>query len=205
MLEVLGLRKEYGGLVVLDGVGFTLGPGEAVGVAGPNGSGKSTLLRCVVGADLADDGQVLLDGEELREQSPRVRAALATLLDDVDFFPDLSVIEHLRLYAWAHGAAAPEDTVSAVLDELDLAGAGDQLPATLSSGQRHRLALASCLVRPRRILVLDEPEQRLDVAGRRWLAGRLDDEKRAGTAILFASHDGALLDAIADRRVEVGR
>lgn len=91
-----------------------------------------------------------------------------------------------------------------MLAELGLEPARDQLPATLSSGQRRRLALASCFVRPRRLLVLDEPEQRLDVRGRAWLAQRLLREKATGTAVLMASHDTELIDAVADRRIEIG-
>lgn len=82
--------------------------------------------------------------------------------------------------------------------ELGLVRVADQLSATLSSGERRRLALASCLVRPRRLLILDEPEQRLDTAGRRWLVERLRGEKAAGSAVLFASHDEQVVGAVAD-------
>ncbi|MGM1057994.1 ABC transporter ATP-binding protein [Saccharothrix sp. Mg75] len=204
LLKVDGLVKGFGELVVLDGVAFDLDAGRAAAVVGPNGAGKSTLLRCVVGADVADAGRVLLDGVELDESAPEVRAAVAAALDDVAFFPDLSVVEHLRLYSWAHRADDPDAVVEAVLGELRLLGAADQLPATLSSGQQRRLALASCFVRPRRLLVLDEPEQRLDVAGRRWLVDRLVAEKEAGTAVLLASHDEELVTKVADVLVEVG-
>ena len=79
-----------------------------------------------------------------------------------------------------------------------------QLPLTLSSGQRRRLALASCFVRPRRLLVLDEPEQRLDAAGKDWLARRLLREKADGVAVLMASHDPELVEATADVRLPIG-
>ncbi|WP_231932622.1 ABC transporter ATP-binding protein [Micromonospora rifamycinica] len=201
-LAVRGLTRRFGALVVLDDVRFHLDAGQVAVVVGPNGSGKTTLLRCVVGADRPDGGEVLLDGRRCDETDPRVRAAVAAALDDIDFFPDLSVVEHLELVAYAHGGTA--DPVEEVLTELGLQPARDQLPATLSSGQRRRLALASCFVRPRRLLVLDEPEQRLDVRGRAWLTRRLLREKAAGTAVLMASHDTDLIDAVADRRIEIG-
>lgn len=204
VLRVADLSKSYFGTDVLGPVTFDLAAGEAVAVLGPNGAGKSTLLRCVVGAEDPDGGTVLLDGEPLRETDPAVRAAVATLLDDADHFPDLSVVEHLRLLAWAHGTDDVEPTVSSVLDELGLDGLRDRLPATLSTGQRHRLGLASCLVRPRRLLVLDEPEQRLDRAGLDWLVDRLTAEKAAGVAVLFASHSDQVVDAVADAVLEIG-
>ncbi|MER7167999.1 ABC transporter ATP-binding protein [Micromonospora sp. NPDC000207] len=201
-LAVQGLSRSFGSLVVLDEVSFTVGVGRIAVVTGPNGSGKTTLLRCVVGADRPDAGEVLVDGRRAYETDAWVRAYVAAALDDIDFFPDLSVVEHLELLAHAHGGSA--DPVPEVLTELGLDRARDQLPATLSSGQRRRLALASCFVRPRRLLVLDEPEQRLDVRGRAWLADRLRAERDAGTAVLIASHDADLVDAVTDDRIELG-
>ncbi|MGC4812981.1 ABC transporter ATP-binding protein [Micromonospora sp. DT228] len=202
-LSVRGLSRNFGDLVVLDDVSFTLAAGRIAVVLGPNGSGKTTLLRCVVGADRPDAGEVLVQGRRADETDPQVRALVAAALDDIDFFPDLSVVEHLELVAYAHGSNA--EPVEEVLTELGLEPARDQLPVTLSSGQRRRLALASCFVRPRRVLILDEPEQRLDVRGRQWLAERLVREREAGTAVLLASHDPELIDAVVDERIEIGR
>jgi len=201
-LSVSGLTRKFGSHVVFDDLSFTVEAGQIVVLLGPNGAGKTTLLRCVVGADRPDAGQVFLDGTALDETDPYVRGAVAAALDDMDFFPDLSVAEHLELLAFAHGGDAAE--VTEVITELGLDPARDQLPATLSSGQRRRLALASCFVRPRRVLVMDEPEQRLDVRGREWLTQRLLREKAAGTAVLMASHDPELIDAVADARIEIG-
>jgi ABC-2 type transport system ATP-binding protein len=201
-LTVRGLTRRFGKLTVLEDVHFTLAAGHIAVVAGPNGSGKTTLLRCVVGADRPDEGEVLLDGRPCYESDPRTRAVMAAALDDIDFFPDLSVVEHLELMAYAHGG--PADEVPEVLAELGLERCRDQLPATLSSGQRRRLALASCFVRPRRVLVLDEPEQRLDVRGKAWLADRLSREKAAGAAVLMASHDAELIEAVADTTIPIG-
>ncbi|MFI6260229.1 ATP-binding cassette domain-containing protein [Micromonospora zamorensis] len=202
-LSVRGLSRNFGNLVVLDDVSFTLAAGRIAVVLGPNGSGKTTLLRCVVGADRPDAGEVRVQGRRADETDPQVRALVAAALDDIDFFPDLSVVEHLELVAYAHGGDA--EPVEEVLAELGLEPARDQLPVTLSSGQRRRLALASCFVRPRRVLILDEPEQRLDVRGRQWLAERLLRERAAGTAVLLASHDPELIDAVVDERIEIGR
>jgi ABC-2 type transport system ATP-binding protein len=191
----------YGGIPVFAGLSFTVDPGDAVAVLGSNGSGKSTLLRCLVGAEVLDAGSVRFGGVVLDESSAQVRSSVASLLDDADYFPDVSVVEHLRLLAWLHGTPDPEREVLGVLEDLGLGEVRDQLPPTLSSGQRHRLGLASCFVRPRALLVLDEPEQRLDVRGRTWLRERLKAEKAAGVAVVFASHDQELVDAVADRSV----
>ena len=189
---------------MLDRIDLDVAEGEVVGIVGPNGSGKSTLLRCIVGTDEADAGTVTLGGTVLDERRADVRRDLAVVMDDIDFFPDLSVVEHLDLMARAHGQHDAEDLVDDVLDEVGLMDVSGQLPSTLSSGQRRRLALASVLVRPRRLVVLDEPEQRLDVEGLAWLATRLLEEKAAGRGVLLVSHDPDLVARACDRVVRLG-
>jgi ABC-2 type transport system ATP-binding protein len=203
LLTVAGLRRSFGEKPVLTGVDLQVGRGEAVAVIGPNGSGKTTLLRCVAGADRPSAGTVLLCGRPLRERDPDTRRQVAAVLDDVEFFVDLSVREHLALLMCAHGDDAPDEHAIELLSEAGLAAAADQLPVTLSSGQRRRLALLTCFARPRILVVLDEPEQRLDRPGRRWLTARLIAEKQAGCGVLFASHDRNLVRAVADRVVDL--
>nr|WP_202885613.1 heme ABC exporter ATP-binding protein CcmA [Kribbella sandramycini] len=200
-MAVTELQHKYGDRPVIEGLTFTLAAGQAIALVGPNGAGKTTVLKCIVGAAEPAAGVILLDGLPIDERSETVRRDVATLLDDLDFFPDLTAAEHLDLLARAHGNPTPEDLVDTVLDDIGLLSAADQLPGSLSSGQRRRLALATTLVRPRKLLVLDEPEARLDTAGVTWLADRLAAEKATGTAILFASHDPALVEAVADTTV----
>lgn len=204
LLEVTGLTKKYGDRIVLDAVDLVVRAGEAVVLTGANGTGKSTLLRCVIGVEAADAGTTTLHGDALDERSPQVRSVLATVTDDLDFFPDLSVVEHLDLFARAHAVADAQTVVDDVLNDIGLIDQSGQLPGTLSSGQRRRLALASALVRPFDLLVLDEPEQRLDATGLGWLVRRLGAARDAGAGLLVASHAPALIEALADRVVDLG-
>jgi heme ABC exporter ATP-binding subunit CcmA len=203
LLRVRGLTKKFGDIEVLSGVDLTVTAGKALALRGRNGAGKSTLLRCITGVDAPTTGTVELDGEPVDERSVAVRRDLAIVLDDMDFFPDLSVIEHLDLFARAHGVPDAEALVDAVVEEVRLTAQAAQLPGTLSSGQKRRLALASAFVRPRRLLVLDEPEARLDQAGLEWLTERLLQEKADGLGILLASHDPDLVKAVADRVLDL--
>jgi ABC-2 type transport system ATP-binding protein len=204
LLEVRGITRRFADRTILSGVDLDVAVGEAVGVVGPNGSGKSTLLRCIVGADEPDGGTSTLADRPLDERMPEIRRDLAVVMDDLDFFPDLSVVEHLDLVARAHAQPDAEEIVNTVLAEVGLMEVSGQLPSTLSSGQRRRLALASAFVRPRRLLVLDEPEQRLDVDGVQWLGHKLVAEKSAGRAILLVSHDPDLVALVCDRVVRLG-
>ncbi len=204
LLRVRDLVRRFGEVDVVNGLDLDVIAGTAVALVGRNGAGKSTVLRCITGADKPTSGTIELDGEEMDERSPRVRSSFAVVMDDMDFFPDLSVVEHLDLFAKAHRVTDAESVVDEILTELGLMPHSGQLPGTLSSGQKRRLALASAFVRPRRLLVLDEPEQRLDTAGLEWLAARLKQEKSQGLGVLMASHDAQLVEAVADRVVEVG-
>lgn len=204
LLRVRGLTRRYGDAAVLSGVDLDVPAGSVVALVGPNGSGKSTLLRCVTGLDAPTEGTVELRGLPLDERSVRTRRDLAVVMDELDFFPDLSVVEHLDLVAQAHGVEDVHAVVDEVLAAVRLMDQAGQLPGTLSSGQRRRLALATAFVRPRRLLVLDEPEQRLDVEGVAWLAERLRRDAGDGAGVLFASHDRDLVAAVADRVVDLG-
>jgi ABC-2 type transport system ATP-binding protein len=204
LLRVRDLHRSFGDLHVLNGLDLEVRSGEALALVGPNGAGKSTALRCIAGADQATSGTVELDGQTLDERSAATRRDLAVVMDDLDFFPDLSVVEHLNLLARAHRVTDAEAVVDAVLADVGLVHQSAQLPGTLSSGQRRRLALASAFVRPRRLLILDEPEQRLDAAGLTWLAARLEAEKADGLGILLVSHDADLVESVADWILDLG-
>lgn len=203
VLTASHISKSFGPVTIVHDFSLSVAPGEAVALTGRNGAGKSTILRMLIGATIPDEGRVEFEGKRMTESDAEIRRGLATVIDDLDFFPDLSVVEHLDLLARAHGVPDPEAAVDAVLDEVQLVPQSGQLPGTLSSGQRRRLALATAFVRPRKLLVLDEPEQRLDVEGVAWLAARLVEERKRGLAIVMASHEPHLVNTVATRTVEL--
>ncbi len=204
VLKVTDLTKKYGDHVIVNRFNMNVYSGEAVALVGRNGSGKSTILRCLIGADKPTEGSVEVFGRKVSETDPQFRAEVATVVDDLDFFPDLSVVEHLDLLARAHGLVDPDALVDSVLEEVNLVPQSGQLPGTLSSGQRRRLALATAFVRPKKLLIMDEPEQRLDVEGVEWLGQRLRHEVSKGLAIVMASHEPRLIEALGARLVRVG-
>lgn len=198
VVEAVHVSKSFGEVPVLDDVSFTVEPGEVLVVHGANGTGKTTLLRCLAGWDRFDSGEVFFHGGEWHPESREFRAAVSCGLGGGDQFLDLTVREHLEFVARGHGDAHPDALISAVLQEVALTRMADQFPYALSQGQQRRLGLAACFVRPRALLILDEPEQNLDVRGRDWLARRLLAEREAGVAVIVTSHDPDLIDAVAD-------
>ncbi len=175
--------------------------GGRLAIVGPNGTGKSTLLRAIAGQLGVLRGQLRVFGRPVDERSAQFRREVSVVFDDDAYLPALTVREHLLLVARAHGLTAVSDFITDLIEEFGLTERQHAVPTALSSGQRRRLLLAAGFARPRRLLVLDEPEQRLDSHMRDVLARRIQEE--AGT-VVFASHDPALVRACADAVVELG-
>jgi ABC-type multidrug transport system ATPase subunit len=197
LVRTAGLLVGHGETPACAPVDLAVAAGEALALIGPNGAGKSTLLQTVVGLLPPLAGEVEVDGRPVDERRADFRRDVAAVLDDDAFFPSLTVEEHLLLTARGHGVADTERVVADEVDAFGLADRADALPTALSSGQRRRLALAAAFVRPARLLVLDEPERRLDAAMRTRLAGRLAARRDAGAALLLATHDAVFLEAVA--------
>lgn len=192
VLSVRDLVCGYGGVPVVEELSFEVCAGEALVLTGFNGTGKSTVLRTAVGQQPALAGARLLHGEPLVEASAAYRRAVSCLFDEDAFLPGVSVRHHLELIARGHGLPDPLASVAAALEEFGLSARAEVSPFDLSSGQRRRTLLAAVLLRPFELLVLDEPEQRLDPAMRARVTQRLVAAREAGAALLVATHDAEL-------------
>lgn len=192
VLSVRGLVCGYGGVPVVEDLSFDVCAGEALVLTGSNGTGKSTVLRTAVGQQPALAGERLLHGGPLVEASAAYRLSVSCLFDEDAFLPGVSVRHHLELIARGHSLPDPEASVAEALEEFGLTGRAEVSPFDLSSGQRRRALLAAVLLRPFELLVLDEPEQRLDPAMRLRVTERLVAAREAGAALLVATHDAEL-------------
>ncbi|MDP9827415.1 ABC transporter ATP-binding protein [Kineosporia succinea] len=202
LLSLKDLEVGYG-LPVCPPITLDLAPGDVVAVVGSNGSGKSTLLRTVVGLLQPLGGRMEMLGADLDERSRAFREAVASELGDEAFFPSLTVREHLLLTCYGHGVDDPDGVTDYQLDVFGLTERSDALPGALSSGQRRRLLLAATFARPRSLMILDEPEQRLDAAIRDDLAGWLVEERSEGGGVLMATHDPQLVTTAATQVVVI--
>lgn len=185
MISVRGLVVEVAGL---KGVDLDVEPGQVVGITGVNGAGKSTLLRCLTGLQAFDAGEVEVLGRP-PSGDPGFWREVAYMAEEPAWYPGLTAREHLTLTALTHNSSSD---VEGWLDRFGLDARADASPLTLSTGQRQRLLLASVLVRPSRLLLLDEPERGLDPEFRTVLAEVLREHAAAGGAVLLATHDVSL-------------
>ncbi|MEU2794230.1 ABC transporter ATP-binding protein [Streptomyces sp. NPDC007100] len=201
LLQLRGVSRRYGERQALHPIDLDLAAGSCTALFGHNGSGKSTLLRIACGRDAPTGGRALFAGRPVAEDDPQVRARVAVVGDSVACYPDLTVREHLELVTVAHAVDDAQAWIDQVLADRRLSDHAHALPGSLSSGQLQSLLLAAALVRPRDLLVLDEPEQRLDPDARARLADLLVAEKADGVAVLLATHQAELAEAVADRMI----
>ena len=201
-IEVTGLRKRFGSTVALDGMSFTVLPGQVTGFVGPNGAGKSTTMRVILGLDAADEGSALIGGRlyhSLRNPLGHVGA----LLDAAALQPSRSARNHLLWLAHSQGLSARR--VDEVITQVGLRTVARRQAGGYSLGMRQRLGVAAALLGDPPVLMLDEPFNGLDPGGIRWMRGFLRSLSEQGRAVLVSSHLMSELQDTAGHLVVVGR
>jgi lipooligosaccharide transport system ATP-binding protein len=189
-LVVEGLRKRYGELEVVAGIGFRLRAGECFGLLGPNGAGKTTTLRAVLGLTRADAGSITLTGLEvpLRARQARQQVGIVPQIDNLD--PDFTATENLLIYGRYFGLkdAQIRARIPRLLEFAGLESRADSRIVTLSGGMKRRLTLARALVNDPQLLVLDEPTTGLDPQARHLIWERLKRLLAQGKTVLLTTH-----------------
>jgi ABC-2 type transport system ATP-binding protein len=201
-IEVAGLRKRFGAAQALDGMTFTVAPGQVTGFVGPNGAGKSTTMRVILGLDAADAGTALVGGRPYASLS-RPLSQVGSLLDASALQPSRSARNHLLWLAHSQGLTARR--VDEVIAQVGLAGAARRRAGGYSLGMRQRLGIAAALLGDPPVLLFDEPFNGMDPEGIVWMRGFLRSLAAQGRAVLVSSHLMSELQDSADHLVVVGR
>jgi ABC-2 type transport system ATP-binding protein len=202
MIEVTELRKRYGSTQSLDGMTFSVRPGQVTGFVGPNGAGKSTTMRVILGLDAADEGTALIGGRPYRTlRQPLTH--VGALLDAAALQPSRSARNHLLWLAYSQGLTAKR--VDEVIDQAGLRSVIRRKAGGYSLGMRQRLGIAAALLGDPPVLLLDEPFNGMDPEGISWLRGFLRALAAQGRAVLVSSHLMSELQDTADHLVVAGR
>ena len=208
MLEVRGLRQEYGGRTVLALDEWTVGRGEACLVLGPSGSGKSTLLNAIAGLATPTAGTVRVDGQPMTDlpaaARDRLRARrIGLVLQTLHLIGVASVRDNLRLAQRLAGLAADEARIAEVLEGLGIAALAGAKARDLSVGEAQRVAIARAVVNRPPLLLADEPTSALDDASCARALDLLVDQARAcGATLVVATHDQRVRERF-DRRLDL--
>ena len=201
-IEIDGLRKRFGSTQALDGMTFTVQPGQVTGFVGPNGAGKSTTMRVVVGLDAPDAGTASIGGRPYRSlQNPLTH--VGSLLDAGALQPGRSARNHLLWLAHSQGLAAGR--VDEVIALAGLEPAARRKAGGYSLGMRQRLGIAAALLGDPPVLIFDEPYNGMDPEGIIWMKGFLRALAAQGRAVLVSSHLMSELEDTAGHLVVVGR
>jgi putative ABC transport system ATP-binding protein len=208
LLEARELAKRYGDTTVFSGLSLNLAPGELVALLGESGCGKSTLLNCLAGLDRPDEGQVLLEGQDIHALSEAAQARLRRerlgfVFQAFHVLPHLDAAGNVGLPLLLQGC---EDTarVAAMLEAVGLSGLSARMPRQLSGGQLQRVAIARALVHKPALVLADEPTGNLDPRHADGVLELLRQQCREqGAACLLVTHSERAA-ALADRRLHLG-
>jgi ABC-type multidrug transport system ATPase subunit len=186
-----GLTKRFGAQTVVDRIDLAVPTGAVYGFLGPNGSGKTTTIRMLLGLVAPTAGGVELFGASMPRQGPEVLPAVGALVEGPAFHPYLSGRANLLRLDSADRTAEPRSArqrVDAALDRVGLLAAAGKRYRAYSLGMRQRLAIASALLTPKELLVLDEPTNGLDPQGTREVRQLVGSLAGDGTTVLVSSH-----------------
>ena len=204
-LRISNVTKSFGTTRVLDGMDLDVAQSEVICMIGASGSGKSTLLRCINLLEPIDDGQILLDGDDIsepgRDPDP-IRRRIGMVFQSFNLFPHMSVVDNVAIgprKVLGTDKAAARAQGRALLERLDLGDRADAYPDHLSGGQQQRVAIARSLAMNPEVMLLDEITSALDPELIGEVLDVVRDLKTEGMTMMLATHEMGFAREIADR------
>ena len=190
-----GIVKRFGEVVALDGIDLDVAAGQIHGLVGPNGAGKTTLLGLLLGLAAADEGRLEILGSPV-DRALSGREGVSGFVDGPGLYPTLTARQNLVTLARLLGGGIGGSDIDRVLAEVGLTDVADDRVRGFSLGMRQRLGLAGALLGRPRLLILDEPANGLDPAGKRQVHGLLRRLAASGTTVILSSHRMDDLEAL---------
>ncbi len=203
MIDVKGLKKNYGGLQVLKGVDLTIDKGDCVVLVGPSGCGKSTFLRCLNRLEEPDGGEVIFNGQPVTDHDiDHVRQKMGMVFQHFNLFPHLTVKKNITLAPVRLGLMKqPEADAKAMelLERIGLADKADTYPNMLSGGQKQRIAIVRALAMNPDVLLFDEPTSALDPEMVGEVLELMKELARSGMTMVCVTHEMGFAREVASR------
>ncbi|MGA8742273.1 MAG: ABC transporter ATP-binding protein [Terracidiphilus sp.] len=207
MLEVQHLFRSYRTIPAVEDVSFKVAPGEIVGFLGPNGAGKSTTVKIITGMLRPDDGKVLFEGRNIRDDMVGYRASLGYVPEEAQLYAYLSGLEYLQLVGRLRGMgeALIEAKATGLLKLLHLESWQYSPISSYSKGMRQRVLLAAALLHDPKLLIFDEPLSGLDVASSRLFKDLLEMLAKERKAVLYISHVLETVEQVCSRVIVIAK
>jgi spermidine/putrescine transport system ATP-binding protein len=200
-VELRGVTKRFDDVTAVDDIDLDVRHGEFLSLLGPSGCGKTTTLRLIAGFEQPDEGEILIDGENVAGRPPYKRD-VNTVFQSYALFPHLSVLDNVAYGLRQRGdpRGVRQGKAREALELVRLAELGERKPRQLSGGQQQRVALARALVMEPKVLLLDEPLGALDLKVRKQLQIELKRiQERVGITFVYVTHDQEEALAMSDR------
>jgi polar amino acid transport system ATP-binding protein len=203
MIEFRNINKWYGDFHVLKNINETVEKGEVLVICGPSGSGKSTLVRCVNRLEDVDQGEIVINGQDIKSQDINaLRAEIGIVFQQFNLYPHLTVLKNITLAPIKVKKIAKDEAEATALRLLDRVGIGNQahkFPVELSGGQQQRVAIARALAMKPQIMLFDEPTSALDPEMINEVLNVMKDLAREGMTMLCVTHEMGFAREVADR------
>ena len=201
VLKCEGLRRTFGDLVAVDGVGFHIAEGETYGLLGPNGAGKTTSISMVCGLLERDEGEVVLDGQPLTTRSIAPKKSVGYVPQDIAIYPDLTAKENLSFFGRLYGLSGTDlkGRVDEVLEIIGLSERKNDPADEFSGGMKRRLNIGIGLLHGPKLLVLDEPTVGVDPQSRNAILESVENLSVEGMAVLYTTHYMEEAERLCDR------
>jgi ABC-2 type transport system ATP-binding protein len=195
------LRKRFGDVVAVDGVGFEIAAGETYGLLGPNGAGKTTTVSMLCGLLDSDGGVVVVAGDRMDPNATRAKAHIGYVPQDIALYPDLTGRENLRFFGRLYGLRGDEldRRIDRMLETVGLSERADDRVDNYSGGMKRRMNIAAGLLHDPSVLVLDEPTVGVDPQSRNAILESVSDLAKAGMAVLYTTHYMEEAERLCDR------
>ena len=204
-LNIINLRKSYGNDLVLQDISVSLAEHEVKVLIGASGSGKSTLLRSINLLEGIDDGQILLDGQDITAvgvDADTVRSQIGSVFQSFNLFPHLNVLQNITLAPRkVHGVSKADAEAQALglLERFGLADKAKQYPDLLSGGQQQRVAILRAVITKPKVLLLDEVTSALDPILIAEVLALISELKSEGMTMMIATHEMGFAKRVADQ------
>ena len=203
MIDVKNLKKSFGDVHVLKGITTHVNKGECICIIGPSGSGKSTFLRCLNLLEKPEEGEIIIDGQEILDPKLNVdkfRENVGMVFQHFNLFPHLTILENVTLAPIRHKMMTEEQAKEKAMELLNRVGVGDKAdnyPAQLSGGQKQRVAIARALASDPKILLCDEATSALDPQTTSSILALLKDiNQRFNITIVIITHQMSVVREI---------
>jgi ABC-2 type transport system ATP-binding protein len=198
MIKVNGLVKDYGARRALNSISFDANQGEIVGFLGPNGAGKTTTMRILTGYMPPTDGEIIVAGYDVVEESLEVRKRVGYLPETVPLYNDMTALDYLKFMAELRQIPEAEDRAFETLEKVNLQDRANSFIGNFSKGMKQRVGLAQALLHRPEVIILDEPTIGLDPAQVVEIRNVIREIGKDRT-VLFSTHILSEAQQICDR------